>query len=365
MKSAICAFKKVRMAKAGLGLAALLAFAPIESGMAQEEPKTTVNGFVDVYYAYDFNRHTGRDRSFTTQPLRHNEFNLNLGMIDVKHQADKVRGRFAFQTGTYVQSNLAVEPVLLKNVLEASAGTRFGQKLWIDFGIFPSHIGFEGIVSKDNWNYSRSLLADYSPYYETGLSITATMSEKLTLRGLVMNGWQNIAETNGDKAGGTQLQYRPSGSLLFNWSSFVGNEMPDSLASRLRIFNDFYIQKQLSDKSSVAVVFDIGLQKQAGGDSYDAWHAASLMAKQTLNVRWALAGRVEYYMDKEGIIVPTGTPRNFQVASASLNLDYAPASNLLWRLEARGFSSKDAIYPSRTNLKTTDGVVTLSAAVSL
>jgi hypothetical protein len=264
-----------------------------------------------------------------------------------------------------VQSNLAVEPVLLKNVLEASAGTRFGQKLWIDFGIFPSHIGFEGIVSKDNWNYSRSLLADYSPYYETGLSITATMSEKLTMRGLVMNGWQNIAETNGDKAGGTQLQYRPSSSLLFNWSSFVGNEMPDSLASQLRIFNDFYIQKQFSDKSSVAVVFDIGLQKQAGGDSYDAWHAASLMAKQTLNARWALAGRVEYYMDKEGIIVPTGTPRNFQVASASVNLDYAPASNLLWRLEARGFASKDAIFPSRTNLKTKDGVVTLSAAVSL
>jgi hypothetical protein len=344
----------------------LLASAAVPLEMsAQEEPKTTVNGFIDVYYAYSFSKHPYRDRSFTTQPLRHNEFNLNLGMIDVKHQADNIRGRFALQTGTYVQSNLAAEPPLLKHVLEASVGTRLADNVWVDLGIFPSHIGLEGIVSKDNWTYSRSLLADYSPYYESGVSITATLSEKVTLRGLILNGWQNIAETNDDKAAGTQVQYKPSGSVLFNWSTFVGNEQPDTSASRLRLFNDMYATLTLSERWSLGLVFDFGFQKGAAGGTYDSWHAASLMARCAINESWAIAGRAEYYFDKEGVIVPTGTPGNFQTVAASINVDYAPIPNLLWRAEARVFNSKDPVYPTRSGAAKADGFLVLSAAVSL
>jgi hypothetical protein len=332
---------------------------------AQDGPTTSVTGFVDLYYAYSFSRHQHRDRSFTTQPLRHNEFNLNLAMIDVRHQAERFRGRFAFQTGTYVQSNLAVEPPLLKNVLEASAGARFGDDVWVDLGIFPSHIGLEGIVSKDNWTYSRSLLADYSPYYETGLSVTAAVSEKVTLRGLLINGWQNISETNDEKAVGTQLQYKPSGPVLLNWSTFVGNEQPDSVASRLRIFNDFYAVVTMSQNVSLAIVFDIGMQKQASGDSYDVWHGAALMSRYSINEHWALAGRVEYFLDRNGVIIPTGTPNNFQTIAASLNIDFSSAPSLLWRIEGRVFSSKDEVYPTRTGTSTTDGFVAISAALTL
>ncbi|HLA69805.1 MAG TPA: porin [Bacteroidota bacterium] len=342
----------------------VVGLAPL-SVVAQEQPKTTVSGFVDVYYCYDFSRPLSRDRSFTTQPMRHNEFTLNLGMIDVKYQAVNIRGRFAFQTGTYVQSNLAAEPSLLKNVLEASVGSQIGTNIWADLGIFPSHIGFEGIVSKDNWNYSRSLLADYSPYYESGISVTVSLSDQLTLRGLLLNGWQNIAETNDSKAFGTQIQYKPSGSLLANWSTFAGNEQPDTSSSRLRFFNDFFAVVTLSDSWSLAVVFDFGMQKKAAGGSYDSWNTSSIMVKHSIDERWAIGGRVEHFIDKHGSIVPTGTPNNFQTTGASINIDYAPVSNLVWRVEARIFSSKDAVYPARTGLKSADGFLTVSAAVSL
>jgi hypothetical protein len=332
---------------------------------AQDEPSTTVNGFVDVYYAHSFLSHPMRDRSFTTQPLKHNEFNLNLGAIDVKFQGERVRGRVALQTGTYVQANFATEPQLLKHVLEASAGTRFGENVWVDIGIFPSHIGFEGILSRDNWTYSRSLLADYSPYYEAGVSITASVSEKVSLRGLVLNGWQNINETNDDKAVGSQVQYKPSGSVLLNWSTFIGNEQPDTVASRLRLFNDFYAVFTLSDSWSLAAVFDVGFQKQASGGAYDSWHAATLMVKHTINQHWAVAARGEYFSDKNGVIIPTGTPNNFQTTGGSINVDYAASSNLLWRLEGRLFNSKDPLYPSGGELKKTDGFMVLSAAISL
>lgn len=336
--------------------------------LAQDSVKTTttVNGFVDAYYSYAFSRPPTRERSYTTQPLRHNEFNLNLAMIDVKHQGETFRGRFAFQTGTYVQSNYAVEPTLLKNVLEASVGTRLGENVWIDIGIFPSHIGLEGIVSKDNWTYSRSMLADFSPYFETGISVTAAVSERVSLRGLVLNGWQNIQETNNDKAVGTQLQYKPAGSVLLNWSTFIGNEQPDSAASRLRFFNDLYAVLTLSEQWSLDVAFDIGFQKQtAGNSSYDSWNAASLMVRHTINKQWAITGRVEYFFDGKGVLIPTGTPDNFQTVGGSLNVDYSPVALLLWRVEARLLDSKSPIYPTRTGFTQRDGFVTLSAAISL
>jgi len=331
---------------------------------ADSVARTTVSGFVDVYYAYAFSRPPSRERSYTTQPLRHHEFNLNLAMIDLKHQSTGVRGRFAFQTGTYVQSNYAIEQQLLKSILEASVGAEIINGLWIDAGIFPSHIGFEGILSRDNWTYSRSLAADYSPYYEAGVSISAPLTDRLSVRALLLNGWQNIQETNHDKAVGTQVQFKPSTDVLLNWSTFIGNEQPDTSASQLRIFNDLYAQLSLSEKLSLALWFDIGLQKQKQGTSYDSWHTGTAILRYVLHPQWSVSMRGEYYTDKRGVIIPTGTPENFQTASGSVNLDFAASPNVLWRLELRLFSSKDKIYPSEAGPKSTDGFLAASAAIS-
>lgn len=333
-------------------------------GLSQGSGKTTVGGFVDLYFAYSFQGAPLRTRAYTTQPLRHNEFNLNLGVVEVKHQADNVRGRIALQTGTYVESNYALEAELLKHVMEASVGTRIGEYVWVDVGIFPSHIGFEGIVSKDNWTYSRSIVADFSPYYEAGVSVSAALSDEVTARGFILNGWQNINETNNDKAVGTQIQYKPSDRVLLNWSTFIGNEQPDTLSSRLRIFNDLYGVFTLSDRWSAAVVFDIGAQTQGTGTAYDLWHGGALMVRRSIDDHWAIAGRIEYYSDGSGVIIPTGTPNNFKTIGGSLNLDYAPVQYMAWRLEVRTLRSKDPVYPTEVGFQATDGFVVLSAAMS-
>ena len=343
----------------------LILFVPRSIGQMGPGAATQVSGVVDTYFAYAFTRPETRDRSFSTQPLRHNEFALNLAMIDVHYGGEGIRGRFAFQTGTYVQSNLAAEPSLLKNVLEASAGIMIAREVWLDAGIIPSHIGFEGIISRDNWNYSRSILADYSPYYQAGVSLSAQLSPNLLVRALVLNGWQNIMETNDSKAVGTQVQFRPHPAILLNWSTFVGNEQPDSVASRLRLFSDFYATIDVSSHTSFAIVFDIGGQKQMASDGYDSWYASSLMARYRLTSDWSVGGRVEYFDDRMGVLVPTGTPENFRTWSASSNVDYSPVPSLLWRVEGRFFNSHDAIYPSRTGLERLDGFVVVSAFVTL
>src|SRR5512146_1349875 len=66
-----------------------------------------VSGFVDGYYAYDFNHPRTLDRPYTTQAARHDEFNINLAFVAATLDGPRLRGRFAAQFGTSVQANYA------------------------------------------------------------------------------------------------------------------------------------------------------------------------------------------------------------------------------------------------------------------
>src|SRR5215472_7350286 len=79
---------------------------------ADTSTKRTLSGFVDTYYAWDFDRPHTFDRAYTTQPARHAEFNVNLAFIEGKVAGPRYRGRLALQWGTSVQANYAGEPKL-------------------------------------------------------------------------------------------------------------------------------------------------------------------------------------------------------------------------------------------------------------
>ena len=94
----------------------LAACLPMAAGAQSVAPgdtsiRVTFGAFVDGYFAWDFGRPASFDRSFaggtpfTTQPARHDEFNVNLAYVEAKVDGSSVRGRLAFQTGTSVQSN--------------------------------------------------------------------------------------------------------------------------------------------------------------------------------------------------------------------------------------------------------------------
>ena len=164
---------------------------------------------------------------------RHNEVNLNLGFIKAAYSKERVRGNMALMTGTYANSNLANEPGVFRNIFEANAGYQLSARknLWVDAGIFSSHIGFESAIGKDCWNLTRSMLADNSPYFESGVKVSYTNGDsRWFLSGLFLNGWQRIAREDGNNtpAFGHQVTFRPNAKLVFNSSSFVGSDTPDS-----------------------------------------------------------------------------------------------------------------------------------------
>jgi hypothetical protein len=343
---------------------------------AQDTTRTvTVGAFVDTYYAWDFNRPGpgNLDRSFTTQPARHDEFNVNLAHVELKLSSERTRARLALQAGTSVQSNYAGEPrlggiagpELARHVQEAVAGVRVAPGLWVDAGVYLSHIGQESWISRDNPTYSRSLIADYSPYYETGIKATWSASPKLTAQLHVVNGWQNISETNTDKAVGLRLDYAASSHLVLGYSNFVGNEVLDTVPSRVRVFNEL-LALATAGNASVWVTADVGRQQRAGG-GWSTWYGGAVIGRVKVSPGVALAGRVERYGDPDGVIVATGTPDAFRVSGASVNLDVTVAGNALWRTELRGFSARDPIFPRHggAGVSNRNGFLVSSLALTL
>lgn len=302
------------------------------------------SGFADIYYQYDFNQPVTLDRpNFLYNHKRHNELNINLALLKLSYEQKKLRANLGIMAGSYVQYNLSAEPGFFKPIYEANIGYTFSDKLSIDAGIFPSHIGVESAISKDNWNLSRSMLAENSPYFETGIKVTFTPNKKWTTTLLLLNGWQNIKETNRSKAFGTQIQYKPNEKWLFNSSTFIGNEKPNT-AKQLRLFHNFYATYTPSNKIGLSLLLDAGAEKKYQSPGYNNWLGAAVLIKYSPLKNWSAAGRVEYYKDKNDVLIFTIIPAGFKTWGYSLNIDYQPTKYLVFRTEARYFNSSEPVF---------------------
>lgn len=344
------------------------------SAFAQTDSiKTTpfsFSGYGEIYYAYDFanpNNHTRPEFSYSHN--RHNEVNLNLGLIKASYLTDNVRANIGLGAGTYMNANYAGEQGVLKNVYEANIGIKLSKSknIWLDAGVLPSHIGWESAIGKDNWTLTRSLAADNSPYFETGAKVSYTTdSGKWFVSVLVLNGWQRIQRVDGNHtpAFGHQLTYKINDKISLNSSSFIGNDKADSLR-QMRYFHNLYGTFLLSKKWAVTAGFDLGAeQKSKGSHQYNAWYSPVLIVKYLASEKSSIIARGEYYDDKNGVIISTGTANGFKTFGYSVNYDYNIAKNVVWRTEARGYTSKDKIFSRKEELIKDNFVLTTALAIS-
>lgn len=312
-----------------------------------------ISVYAELYYQFEANNPKNNLRpSFIYSHNRNNEVNLNLGFIKANYETDKLRANLSLATGTYMNANYSAESGVLKNIYEANVGVKISKSknLWIDAGILPSHIGFESAVSKDCWALTRSLQAENSPYFESGAKISYTSnSGKWFLSGLVLNGWQRIQRVAGNStvAFGHQLTYKPTEKITLNSSSFIGNDKPDSIR-QMRYFHNLYGIFQLTDRFALTTGFDIGAEQKAkGSEQYNVWYSPVMIAKFSPTEKLSFAVRGEYYQDKKGVIIATGTDNGFQTFGYSLNADYWILPNLVWRTEVKNMNSKDPIFLTR------------------
>ncbi len=330
-----------------------------------------VGGFVEAYYGMDAAFPSNHLRPcFLYNHHRAGEVAVNMALLQFSAEHDRYRAHVGLMAGTYPQANLASEPVAMRFIYEANAGVAIGKsgRTWLDMGIFPSYIGFEGAISTDNLTLSRSLCAEGSPYFLTGARIGTHTGKRWEFAGYLLNGWQRIRTPNGRTmpSFGTQARFQATDKLLFNWSTFLGTDDPD-VSRRMRYFSNLYLQAQPSAKLAVTAGFDIGMQQAARGSNVmQAWLSPVVIAKYALTNRLAVVGRAEYYMDPHGVIVSCNQGvHGFQTGGASLGADYHPQDNVWLRLEARGLQSRDRIFDTRSGLSNRNGSLLGSIAVRI
>src|SRR5437867_5149606 len=169
----------------------------------------TFTGMIDGYYSGNFAKPPSRTNALRAFDINHNEFSLNYAELAIEQKAEPVGFRVDLGFGDAAKVVHATEPACQTPALSSCTfyqhlqqayltGTK--NKLTIDFGKFVTQHGAEVIETKDNWNYSRSLLFTWAiPFYHFGVRATATPNDKVVLMATVNNGWNDVKDNNSGK----------------------------------------------------------------------------------------------------------------------------------------------------------------------
>jgi hypothetical protein len=340
------------------------------SNPISDKSKTTlsIDANLDIFYAYDFNKPTDGIRvPYMVSHNRHNEFNLNLGTIGAAVENEQYHANLVLQAGTYAIDNYVNENEVMRMVNEASAGIALtrNRKLWLDAGIFVSHIGFESPFQINDLTLTRSLMAENAPYFFTGAKLTYSFNSKWNILALITNSWQRIKRVEGSSAMsyGTMLQFTPSEKIQLNWSTFIGTVDPDSTL-RLRYFNEIYALFFINDKWELQAGFDHGFQQKSKESSeYNPWFLASIITRYSFHEHWSASLRGEFVSDKYNVVIANPTPNEFVLWGISANLDYKPVKNVIARIEGRYWFSENQIFVKNDGYVSDDLFITFSLTI--
>jgi hypothetical protein len=268
---------------------------------------TEVSGFVDTYYGYNFNtpatRTAGPERTFDT---RHNSFSLNLAELALeKKPTAESRGGFRFDLdyGPTAATVHAAEPggtAVFQNIGQAyfSYLAPVGKGLQFDIGEFVTPAGYEVIKTKDNWNYSRSLLFTLAiPFYHMGVRTTYAFSDRFALSGFVVNGWNNIVDNNTGKTVAVSATVKPTQALTITQLYMGGPEQTDD-NSAWRHLSDTVVAYTVTPQFSLAGNYDYGRDQESGATV--TWQGVAGYVRYQPKPWFALSPRAEYYNDVVG-----------------------------------------------------------------
>jgi len=296
--------------------------APPASTLASLLGPLSITGFVDGYYGYDFehphenapsvlagNPSTGLEglRAFDS-PYSQLSLNAVELILDKAPDANNSRIGYHIAMGAGNAMNVvgSTDPGGLgfAQYLKEAYGSYLapiGKGLQIDFGKFVTPAGAEVIESKDNWNYSRSLLFTYAiPFYHFGLRAKYAFSDKYSLTGYLVNGWNDIVDNNSGKTFGLSFGWTPNKKWGFTETYFVGPEEPNN-NHNIRQLWDTVVTYSPTSKLSFILNTDYGR-----GDRFFTyanpvwWGGVAGYLRYQFNDSYALSTRYEYYDDPYG-----------------------------------------------------------------
>jgi hypothetical protein len=311
-----------------------------------------IQAYAEGYVSWVPGNTTLRERpGFIYHYSTQNKPALNLAAIRLQYESQRFRTSAALITGTYPKRNLVSEKSWARNIGEAYAGYRLLKKeqLWLDAGVFPSHIGAESYIGKENFAATRALISDNTPYYETGIRVSYRPSEKWYISMLALNGWQRIsAPFNSFGANwGMQLQYTPTQNFTFNNSSFIG-KVQIANEEITRIYSNSYAIFKLSKKDLLQIGWDIGFQDRTQTIGVHIWNAFLAQYRHTMrNDKWSILLRAEKIADPHNVLYKDVSGEQFLLNLLSANIDWNADKRMLFRLEWNHQFGKQSLFQDR------------------
>ena len=268
--------------------------------------RVEISGFVDGYYQWNFNhpvtRTDGPERLFDT---RVNSFSLNLTELSIEKRptADSRGGfRLDLDFGPTAARLKSTEPggvQVFQNIGQAYVSflAPVGKGLQVDIGEFITPVGYEVYKTKDDWNYSRSLLFTLAqPFYNMGIRSTYTFNDRVSAGLYLVNGWNNIVDNNVKKTVAGQVAVKPIKNLTVTETYIGGAEQVGTEA--WRTLTTTVASYTVTPKLTVAGNYDYGQDKQS--DARVTWQGVAGYARYQPTAVFAITPRLEYYNDPEG-----------------------------------------------------------------
>ncbi len=209
----------------------------------------TPSVFFEAYYAYSNNHPKDDGLTGTATVGRHNELQVNLAGVGVDWNYQNVIGRISVQFGSMLNIVQDQDGTTLKGrnlpasslryLREAVVGYHFdaGYGINLELGMFLSYIGLESYNLSENWNFNRSFLSDFTPFYFTGLRAQFFPSKYLKIEPWLMNGYQTFGKWNQAPAAGLALKWSPKEWLSPVANFYLGTDTKNE-PDRLRFHHD-------------------------------------------------------------------------------------------------------------------------------
>jgi len=315
-------------------------------------------GMIYGSYDYNFNNPDSKDNSLRVFDTRANNFTLDLAQIsfskaedggvgfmtkiDFGHTAKFIQsdwtGDGSFSNGT---NNFALEEAYMTY----TAG--IGKGLGLKAGKFVTLLGAEVIESPSNYNVSRSYLFGFAiPFTHTGMLLSYPFLETVSLTAGVVNGWDNVLDSNKGKTFLGGLTLKPLDAVTWGFNGTFGPEQPDRGGSQRGVF-DTVLTYNMNDNVAFVVNYDYGTESNILSDGDDAlWQGVAgyvSLGGALFNPDWApfsIAQRAEWFSDQDG--VRTGTPQDLWELTTTFK--WKLTDSLHARLEYRHDESSKKVF---------------------
>jgi len=355
---------------AGLLLAGFLCTLQCATGQSKDSTQgIAVSGFIDAYYSYNVAEPASRTNKLRNFDIPENQINLSLAEIVLQKKAAPVGFRADIDYGTANDVVQGIAPYgttpysTLSNIQQAylTAVVPLGNGLTADVGKFVTHMGYEVIESKDNWNYSRSLLFAWAiPYYHTGLRLTYPCADNLTVAVHVVDGWNSTIDNNAEKSLGLAVNYSASGSTGVTLNVIDGFEQPSGVdVGKKKVF-DLIVTQNVTDALAVSLNADYGDESTVSG--LYTWKGAAVYGRYACTPQSAVAVRAEVFDDPRGYATGIGVP-GLVVDELTATYEYKFADALLLRGEVRHDAANAPIFDRKAGVDAMNGQTTILVGV--